>query len=506
MEKDNRKQAIVLGYVHTILHTVIGIVYVPILLGCLGESAYGLYQMASSVIAYLTIIESTLSASVLRQYTLYLVKGDMDGTEHVLYLSRKMYRILSGLIVGVAMVLAIGMYFFYRNSLTAPELREFFLIYGILVINILVSVNNYTYLACINAHQRFVFLKVLSLIVLILQPLGVLALLQIVPYATVIVAVELCLNVIVAVVRYRYAKTELKVKVRKHPEYGDALMKSMLVFSVGTFLTVVADQIFWKTDQIILGKMQGTSAVAVYSVGVQVFYAFMALSSGVGGVLLPTIVSKIEKEGMAEVDAFFRKVGRIQGYILGLMLTGFTVLGRKFMLLWVGEGYEEAYVVAVMLMFAYAIDIIQGTVGISVLQVLNKYSFRAKCMFTIALINIALTVAAVKVWGLVGAAAATAVSMLIGSGLIMNVYYHKVIGLKIGLFWKDMVKIFLLWGICIGIGYGVSFLSLNHLWIDFLLQGILFVVIYAGLAYFFVMNENEKDRVHALVRRLKCKK
>ncbi len=506
MEKDSRKQAIILGYVHTILHTVIGIVYVPILLGCLGKSAYGLYQMASSVIAYLTIIESTLSASVLRQYTLYLVKNDEDGMEHVLYLSRKMYRILSGVILGVAVILAIGMYLFYRNTLTAPELKEFILIYGILVINILVSVNNYTYLACINAHQRYVFLKVLSLVVLIMQPIGVLALLQIVPYATVIVAVELGLNVIVAIVRYRYAKTELKIRVKRHPELGDFLLKSMLIFSVGTFLTVLADQIFWKTDQIILGKMYGTSAVAVYSVGVQVFYAFMALSSGVGGVLLPTIVTKLENGGIEAADTFFRKIGRIQGFILGLMFTGFVVLGRKFMLLWVGEGYEEAYIVAVLLMFAYAIDIIQGTVGISVLQVLNKYSFRAKCMFTIALVNIVLTVICAGVWGIVGAAIATAVSMLIGSGLIMNIYYRKVIGLNIGLFWKEMMKIFLLWGVCIGIGYGLSFLPFRQLWAEFLVQGILFVVIYFVLAYFFVMNEYEKEQVNALVRRLKRKK
>lgn len=176
------------------------------------------------------------------------------------------------------------------------------------------------------------------------------------------------------------------------------------------------------------------------------------------------------------------------------------------MLLWVGEGYEEAYIVAVLLMFAYAIDIIQGTVGISVLQVLNKYSFRAKCMFTIALVNIVLTVIGVEVWGIEGAAIATAVSMLIGSGLIMNIYYRKVIGLNIGLFWKEMMKIFLLWGVCIGIGYGLSFLSFRQLWAEFLVQGILFVVIYFVLAYFFVMNEYEKEQVNALVRRLKRKK
>ena len=37
-------------------------------------------------------------------------------------------------------------------------------------------------------------------------------------------------------------------------------------------------------------------------------------------------------------------------YIILLVLSGFIVFGREFLLLWVGEGYEEAYWVAIIVM------------------------------------------------------------------------------------------------------------------------------------------------------------
>lgn len=503
MEANGKRRAVLLGYVHTILHTALGIVYVPILLSAIGKDAYGLYQMVASVVAYFSVMESTLSAAVLRQYTMYLVKGYEAGMEHVLFLSRKMYHFLSVIIAGGALVLVPVIFFLYQATLSSADMKEFLLMYVLLIANILVSVNNYTYIACISAHERFVFLKGVSILLLLLQPIGVLALLQLIPHATVIVAVELFLNVLAALWRRYYAKKKLQIKAKEHSEMGNALMKSMLVFSVGTFLTVLADQIFWKTDQLILGKMEGTASVAVYSVGVQVFYAFMALASGVGGVLLPSVVEQIQNKGMETADSFFRKIGRIQGFILGLMVTGFIVLGKSFLELWVGPGYEEAYIVAVLLMTAYSVDIIQGTVGIPILQVVNRYNFRAKCMFAIAIVNVFLTVAFVRWQGMTGAAVATVISLIIGTVIIMNVYYHKTIGLNIKLFWKEMSGIFMLWIVCTFLGQGILFISFPNAVLTFIVRGIALVVIYLALAYCFVMNSNEKEEVKSVCRALK---
>ena len=52
-------------------------------------------------------------------------------------------------------------------------------------------------------------------------------------------------------------------------------MKEMIGFSFYIFLNMIIDQIYWKTDQIILGIVSGTSAVTIYSIASQLNKYYM---------------------------------------------------------------------------------------------------------------------------------------------------------------------------------------------------------------------------------------
>ena len=64
---NQRKIGIILSYVYTATHVVVNLIYVPLLLGTIRQSEYGLYQLVGSLIAYISIMESLLSAGVLLQ-------------------------------------------------------------------------------------------------------------------------------------------------------------------------------------------------------------------------------------------------------------------------------------------------------------------------------------------------------------------------------------------------------------------------------------------------------
>ena len=51
------KAGALLSYVLLGLNTLIGLLYTPFLLRMLGKSEYGLYSLAASVIAYLTVLD-----------------------------------------------------------------------------------------------------------------------------------------------------------------------------------------------------------------------------------------------------------------------------------------------------------------------------------------------------------------------------------------------------------------------------------------------------------------
>ena len=63
---NERKIGIVISYINVILHSVVGFIYVPLLLYYIGKSEYGLYQLIGSFIAYFSIMDFGLTAAVVR--------------------------------------------------------------------------------------------------------------------------------------------------------------------------------------------------------------------------------------------------------------------------------------------------------------------------------------------------------------------------------------------------------------------------------------------------------
>ena len=110
--------------------------------------------------------------------------------------------------------------------------------------------------------------------------------------------------------------------------------------------------------------------------------------------------------------------------IIMLILSGFIVFGKEFLLIWVGKGYTEAYYVAIVVMIPFSVDLAQN-LALAILQVKKQYGFRAKIYLLSALINVITTVILASYFGIIGAAISTGLSMFITSGLIMNWYYLK---------------------------------------------------------------------------------
>ena len=73
---------------------------------------------------------------------------------------------------------------------------------------------------------------------------------------------------------------------------------------------------------------------------------------------------------------------------------------------------------------------------------MNLHKFRSLTYFIIALLNVAITIPLVIKFEGLGAAIGTAIALLIGNGFIMNIYYHKRVGIDIPYFWKEILKIF----------------------------------------------------------------
>ena len=505
MAINQRKAGIVLSYISMFFSILIGLIYVPMLLHFLGKSQYGLYQLMGSLIAYMAVMDFGLGNTITRYYSRYLALKDEENQSNVLAISSIIYIILTIVVVIAGVILYFKLGDMFRKSLTVDELVKAKQIYIIQLINIAITIPSNIFTSVINSHEKFIFVRGLSILQTVLQPFVVIAVMLYKADVIGLVIVISVFNIGTILIKIYYAMYKIKVKIKLYC-WNKVLVKEMTVFSFFIFLNMVIDQIYFKTDQLILGMIAGTSVVAVYSIASQLDMYYINFSSSVNSVFLPRIAAISAKtEDMTEINGMFNKVGRIQYAVMAMLLSGFILYGKSFIIFWAGPDFEGAYYMALIVMVPLIIPLIQS-MGIVIIQAKNKHAFRSKMYLGIALLNIALSIPLAKMYGGIGCAIGTATGLIVGNWFIINVYYHKVIGINIIAFAKEIFSMSLPIAVVMIIGvitnYCIGTSSIPIL----IIKMAVYVCLYSVLMWFMGFNSYEKNIFSSIFHKLKRKR
>lgn len=285
---NQRKLGIFLSYLNITLQSLLGFLYIPILLHYIGKSEYGLYQLMGSLIAYFGIMDFGLSAAVIRFYAKYLALKDQVGMANILAIALRCY----GAVMGVMLIAGGAVYTMldaaFSGSMTAGEVAEAKNIFLLLLLNIVITLLTMVFRSVINAHERFLFLKGMETVQL----------------------VQTGLNLVLSFARVYYCFAKFHVRIRYH-YWSHELMASFRRLALSVFAVTLIDQVFWKTNQIILDVISGTAAVAVYSTASIIYMGYLQLSGAISGVYLPHVMTLVaEKAKVEKLSALFIQIGR----------------------------------------------------------------------------------------------------------------------------------------------------------------------------------------------------
>ena len=496
---NERSKGALMNYLYMAVQIVVNLIYVPLLLGFIGTAEFGLYQLIGSVMAYLLIMNSTIAAAVQRYYNKYLALKDEERAMNVLGVSRVLYRVLSGFAVLVGALLIWIANVVYADSLTHAELSELSIMLVVLIVNVIIVLNNSIYSATIEAHERFTFQYGLQVVLTALQPFAIALATYIWPYAISVVFVQLATVAAEALARRMYTGRRLGIHVSL-TQFDRTLARSLLVFSGAVLLAAVADQIFWRTPQLILGYFFGTESVAIYGIAAQIFMCYMPLGIAVSAVFLPKVTRIYRGEENDEtLSDLFIRIARISYLVLAAVLSGFIVFGDDFIRLWAGPGFHESYLIAIIVMVPFTIDIMQN-VGLTILRANNTYGFRARIYFATAVLNIIVTILIVPQVGILGAAAATAGAMFLGNGIIMNWFYWKRTGIDIPRFWREICTISIAPFLLFVVSWLLAAFVLPAVdgWPILILYLVVYTAAYLAVCWLFSFNDYEKSLVGSL--------
>ena len=489
------KFGIILQYIQMAVSIIINLIYTPFLLQILGDSEYGIYSLVSSIIAYLNLLSLGFGTSYIRFYSKYNQCDDKEGVAKLngLYLIVFLAMGLVALITGLT--LAFNVEIFFNNTYTANDLYIAKILMIFLAINMCISFPASVFVSYITSQEKFIFQKLVNIGKTVLSPLLCIVFL-INGYGSIgMVAITTFFSIVVDLINIFYCLFKLNMKI-KFDSIKIYLLKDIAYFSFFIALNQIIDQINWQTDKIILGKMINASAVAVYSVASTINSMYLNFSTAISSVFTPKIHRIVnsndeEKKKNNELTKLFISVGRMQFFILGLILSGFIFFGKYFIYCWAGEEYSLSYFIALLLICPVTISLCQN-VGIEIQRAKNKHQFRSIVYLIMALINVGLSIIFCYWWGNIGTAIGTTVSLLVANGLIMNIYYHKKLGINIISFWKSIISI--LPSLIIPILFGIFILikiQYNNLF-EFTFWLICYTLLYGIFVILFGTNKEEK--------------
>lgn len=481
-----------LSYLLLGLNTIIGLLYTPFLLRMLGQSEYGLYSLATSVIAYLTVLDLGFGNAIVRYTAKFRAEGKIEEQYEMFGMFFLLYLCISLIAFILAIFLAFNTSIIFSTNMTETEVERLKIILILMAFNLAFTFPMSIWGSIITAYENFIFQKLINIARTILNPLVMVILLYLGYKAIALVIITTAFNILTLTINQIYCKQKLHIKLYFR-KIKWAFFKEVSIYSFWIFLNAIMDRIYWSTGQFILGIYKGTASVAVYAVAIQLKDMFFMFSTAISSVFLPRVTSMITK-GVPEkeISDLFIKTGRLQYLIMAFILISFILFGQSFINLWAGPSYMEAYKIALLFFISVMPPLIQN-LGITILMARNQMKFRCVVYVIIAIGSVFLSLPLTKTYGGIGCAIATVLAIFLGQGIIMNIYYKQIVHLDIGRFWKEIGKMSFT-PLIIGI---LGYLTLKQIKIDsistFILGALVFSLIYIIVIWRTGMNSYERN-------------
>jgi O-antigen/teichoic acid export membrane protein len=264
------------------------------------------------------------------------------------------------------------------------------------------------------------------------------------------------------------------------------------------FAIKFADKVKVSLDNSVIAAFVGLSAVTHYTIAVTLVQYFGSLIGSIFGVISPALhkYHKLNQwDNLREVFLVTTEVTTLTSILVGGTL---LTLGDQFILLWLGEGYDDAYIALVILCLAAIIINTQQPIEL-VLYAIAKHKYLAIITSIEAIANLVLSIVLAQYIGIYGVALGTTIPALFNTLILRPRYTCKQLSIPARAYYNILGK-----GIVLGLlifipGYFIAHMIEINNWITFILFGAILSASYALCYARLVMNQKTACYVIATV-------
>lgn len=486
----------IISYISIFLNIAISFFYTPWMIKEIGISDYGLYSLIISFISYF-IMDFGLSKAITRFISNYRALGDNSMVSNLLGLTTRIYIYIDAVIFIVLLIL----YFFLADifdRFSAQELHTLKLLYSVAGCFSILSFMFRPVDGAMIAFEYFVENKCIDMI----QKVGTVTIICIALYFNggvfFLVLINGATALLTSIVKFFVFKHKAKIFIN-WKYHNSKESKEIFSFSGWAFGRGLAQRFRLSLIPSILGIFTTTTEISIFSLGMTIEGMVYTLSSAINGLFMPMIARISYARDRLTMNNLMVRVGRVEFCIIAFIFSSFLIFGKTFIHLWVGDIFTNVYYVVLFLIFPNLIIFTEDTAE-NLVYVENKIRYTTLIILFCSIAGLISSILVASRFGAVGCAACSG-GALLANTIIVNFFYHHNMGLDILGFFKKVffrsVPIVLILSI-------IVFFLLKNIritdWIELILSGIIYFIIFCLSMFFLYFNREEKSIIKNILR------
>ncbi len=408
---------------------VVAFLLSPFLVHHLGDTAYGVWVLVVGAVSFMNLLDLGLRGAVTRYVARGYTSGDHDGASRAVSAGLWLRLWICALVALTGSLLALV---FPRLWQITPELQlsarmSVLLVTAALVVTlvggvfgaVLVALHRFDLQSSVQMGQTL--MRAGASVWLLVHGYGIVA---IAALEFVVAILGNCAIVLMA--RRAYPQLRFSLGTPDRETFG-----KLWAFSSASFTMLVAFQIIWYADNLVVGSFISASAVTAYAIGGNLIVYLRDLVSSMTSTFMP-LATSLDAEGKNDT---LRQL-LIQGTraVLALMLpvaVALFIRGPSFIGLWMGEQYAPTSGRVLQILVIAQFFALGNATSLGIVYGMAKHRRVAVWATCEALANLTLSIVLVRRFGIFGVAWGTLIPGLFVHVMLWPPYICSLLGMRI---------------------------------------------------------------------------
>jgi O-antigen/teichoic acid export membrane protein len=390
------------------VNIVVGVFLSPFILHRLGDAAFGIWVLVFSLTGYYGVFDLGIRSSIVRYVSKYSATEDLEEVTGLINTALFSYSCVG--LLCLAITIAGSFYFdriFHITPALRTEARSVLLLVGASVaLNFPLGMFG----GILEGLQKFYVNNWTSVVSTLLRAWLIVVYLHRGYGLPTVALITVGLPFLASLVRAALAFHSMPLKLSMAYVNRNSF-RLMANYSSITFMIIVAAQLRFKTDAIVIGTFLSSAAITYFYAGSRlVDYAGEVVSS-MAQIFVPMSSQSDAAGNMDRLRKIFIAGNRACAFTIMPITAAFVILGKSIIQVWVGKKYvAQGYPVLLILIFPYTLMLIQAASS-RILFGTGKHGKLAIITLIEGATNLVLSILLVRPYGIIGDALGTAIPL-----------------------------------------------------------------------------------------------